>query len=245
MALVDTSVKPIRRIAGVFASARCLRPGGRKRGDARAPSPRDDWRIDQLPKKSPSQYFLLNLFLAVVVALVFGIGSAYLAVDRGRLFGEVRLGQWTTYPTAGTPDADPYSAATTARTGQIPLGKGEGMAFFADRDNAGNRLEPNCDYRLVGQTPPGHLWTLTATDAHGHLLQTDAERDVLDSRDIVRRDNGDFDITVAKNARPGNWLPIGGNQPLTLVLKLYDTPLTTGSGLAEIAMPEIIKGTCR
>ena len=247
MALVDTSHTPIRRLAGAFSRGR--RKGRDERTERRVDgirptSRRDDWRIDDLPKPPAARLFLPNMLLAVTVALVTGIGSAYLAIDRGRLFGEVKLGQWTAYPTAGTPDADPYSAATTARTGQIPLGKGEGLAFFADRDNAGNRLVPACDYRLVGQTPPGRLWTLTSTDVHGHLMKTQAGRVALDSRDIVRRPDGDFEIAVATHARPGNWLPVGSDGPLTLVLRLYDTPLTTGSGLAEIAMPEIIRGHC-
>lgn len=244
MALVDTSPKPIRRIAGAFSRARRGREGTRKSDGAR-PSPRDAWRIDELPKRPASHYFLFNLLLAVTVALIFGIGTAYLTVDRGRMFGEVQLGEWTAYPTAGTPDADPYSAATTARTGQIPLGKGEGLAFFADRDGAGGRLEPNCDYRLSGQTPPGRLWTLTATDVHGALLRTEAGRVALNSREIVRLPDGTFDIAVSAHARPGNWLPVGGGEPLTLVLRLYDTPLTTGSGLAEISMPRIIEEHCR
>ncbi|PTW57674.1 hypothetical protein C8N35_110153 [Breoghania corrubedonensis] len=244
MALVEIPHTPIRRLAGALSRARRTGKGERRGEAARPASPRDNWRIDDVPRRPTGRLFLINLLLAVIVALVFGIGTAYLAVDRGRLFGEVRLGQWTAYPTAGTPDADPYSAATTARTGQIPLGKGEGLAFFADRDRSGNRLVPSCDYRLVGQTPPGRLWTLTSTDAHGHLMKTQAGRVALDSRDIVRKPDGDFEITVAAQARPGNWLPVGTSGPLTLVLRLYDTPLTTGSGLAEIAMPEIFRGQC-
>ncbi|WP_321341857.1 DUF1214 domain-containing protein [Breoghania sp.] len=244
MALADDPQKPSRKLSVAFANARKLGARRRHAGKPRS-SPRDAWRIDELPKRPPIQYFLPNLLLGVVVALVVGIGSAYLAVDRGRLFGEVQLGEWTAYPTAGTPDADPYSAATTARTGQVPLGSGEGLAFFADRDNAGDRLTASCDYRLSGQTPPARMWTLTAIDTNGALLKTGAGRVALDSREILRKPDGDFDISVATRARPGNWLPVAGNAPMTLVLRLYDTPLTTGAGLQEISMPAILKEQCR
>ncbi len=244
MALAEKPQKPHRKLSGALVRARRL--GGRRFGAGKPrPSPRDAWRIDELPKRPPIQFFLPNLMLAAVVALVVGIGSAYLAVDRGRLFGEVQLGEWTAYPTAGTPDADPYSAATTARTGQVPLGSGEGLAFFADRDNAGDRLTAACDYRLSGQTPPARMWTLTAINTKGALLNTDAGRVALDSREILRKPNGDFNIEVSTKARPGNWLPVAGSEPITLVLRLYDTPLTTGAGLQEISMPRVLKEQCR
>lgn len=245
MALLDTAPDRVRRLAGAL--------GVRRRGhrDSRtAVSPRDAWRIDQLPRRPAAHFFLLNLLLAVTVALVFGIGTAYLAVDRGRLFDEVSLGSWTAYPTAGTPDADPYSAATLARTGQVPLGKGEGIAFFAERASDGGRITAACDFRMSGQTPPGRLWTLTAIDSHGHLTRTVSGRVALDSRDVLRRPSGDFDVAISRNARPGNWLPIGtgvdGSEgPLTLVLRVYDTPLTAGAGIAAIAMPVIVREGCR
>ena len=34
-------------------------------------------------------------------------------------------------------------------------------------------------------------------------------------------------------------------QGLVLALRLYDTPLTTGTGVANVPMPEIRRGTCR
>lgn len=187
---------------------------------------------------------LFNIFLCVGIALVGGIGSAYLAIDRGRLFNAVELGQWTAYPDAGTPDSDPYSAATLARTGQVPLGAGEGLAFFGDTDTLGDPLSSNCTYVVSGETPPARLWTLALVDAQGRLVANDAGRQAVDSRHVLRGPDGTFRIAVAHNARPGNWLPVGDAGEFTLVLRLYDTPLTTGSGLAQLEMPTIVREDC-
>lgn len=188
---------------------------------------------------------VFNLALCVAIALVGGVGTAYLAIDRGRLFNEVRLGQWTAYPTAGTPEADPYSAATLARTGQVPLGAGEGLAFFGERDSAGAALDDRCDYLISGKTPPARLWTLSVIDVAGRLVDNAAHRPSVDSTALLRKPDGSFTVTASRSARPGNWMPLGEVGAFTFVLRLYDTPLTTGSGLADLAMPEIIRGDCR
>lgn len=193
---------------------------------------------------SPSRT-LFNLFLCVAIALIGGIGSAYLAIDRGRLFNEVELGLWTAYPDAGTPNADPYSAATLARNGQVPLGAGEGLAFFGERDSDGVLLTSACDYVVSGGTPPARMWTLSAVSSNGQLIKNTADRQSVDSRTLLRERDGSFTITVAEHARPGNWLPLGNVGEIVFVLRLYDTPLTTGSGLADLAMPTITRGACR
>jgi hypothetical protein len=49
---------------------------------------------------------------------------------------------------------------------------------------------------------------------------------------------------VKSSAVPGNWLPIGPVERFKLVLRLYDTPVTTGSQIAGLTMPEIIAERC-
>ena len=86
----------------------------------------------------------------------------------------ITLGPWQAWPNAGTEDVDPYSRARLARTGEIPLGSGEGLTLLAQTDDAGRALTARCDYRIVGQTPPARLWTLTLENAQGRVV---TERD--------------------------------------------------------------------
>ena len=46
---------------------------------------------------------------------------------------------------------------------------------------------------------------------------------------------------MSPEVAPGNWLPVGRVEHFRLVLRLYDTPLTTGSRIADLAMPDIRK----
>jgi hypothetical protein len=188
--------------------------------------------------------FLIDLGIAVLIATTIGFASAWYAVDHGPLFGSVRVGAWTAWPLAGSPDADPYSIAMLARTGEVPLGAGEGLAFNADVDSTGTPLSGACTYKIVGQTPAARLWTLTAYDGGGRLMANAARRPGFHSREILRQANGDFEITIASEVQPGNWLPIARVDRFKLILRLYDTPLTTGSQLADLVMPEIIRDGC-
>lgn len=188
--------------------------------------------------------FLLDLAIAFVIAAAAGIGSAWFAIDQGRLFGAVSVGGWTAWPQEGSADADPYSLAMLARTGEVPLGAGEGLSFSAATDADKAPLSGSCTYAIVGDTPAARLWTLTAYDADGRLMANLADRLGFHSREIVRNADGSFAIAVSSSVKPGNWLPIGAVDRFRLVLRLYDTPLTTGSQIANLVMPAIRKVSC-
>ncbi len=188
---------------------------------------------------------LIDIAIALVLAVTIGVSTAWYAVEHGFIFGAVTAGAWTAWPTAGSADADPYSLATLARTGEVPLGAGEGIAFTAEDDSAGEPLSGTCTYEVAGQTPAARLWTLTAYDSDGRLMVDAARRSGFHSREIVRQPDGSFVITVSPEVAPGNWLPVARVAHFRLVLRLYDTPLTTGSRIADLTMPAIRKDRCR
>lgn len=188
--------------------------------------------------------FLIDLAVAFVVAIVVGVTSAWIAIERGTIFGAVTVGGWTAWPAEGSPDADPYTLAMLARTGEVPLGAGEGLSFTATEDAAGELLDGRCDYDVVGETPAARLWTLTAYDDDGALMSNVARRPGFHSREVLREANGDFRIRLSPTVAPGNWLPIAPVERFRLELRLYDTPLTTGSQLAALTMPAIEKVAC-
>jgi hypothetical protein len=188
---------------------------------------------------------LIDIAIALVIAIAIGAASAWYTLDRGRLFNSLSLGEWTAWPESGSPDADPYSGAMLARSGEVPLGAAEGLAFSADTDSARAPLSGRCNYVIVGQTPLARLWTLTAYDSKGHLMGEAGQRTSFHSREVVRRPDGRFEIRVATQVQPGNWLPITAVDRFRLVLRLYDTPLATGNQLGELVMPQVLRESCR
>jgi hypothetical protein len=187
---------------------------------------------------------LTDIALAILLATTIGFSTAWLTVEHGRLLGAVTIGPWTAWPEAGGPDSDPYSVALLARSGEVPLGAGEGLAFTSVTDSQGEPLSGDCTYLVNGQTPAARLWTLTAYDTDGRLMINPAHRSGFQSREILRQPDGRFSIVVSPDVEPGNWLPTARLDRLQLVLRLYDTPLTTATEFVNIDMPRIAKVRC-
>ena len=161
------------------------------------------------------------------------------------MFGAVTIGAWTAWPGAGGPDADPYSVALLARTGEVPLGAGEGLTFTATTDDAGEPLSGSCDYLVSGQTPPARLWTLTAYDAGGRLIRNAARpRRISFPRNPAPtgRQHSISSFRPTSNRETG--FPLRGSERIQLVLRLYDTPLTTATEFVGLEMPRIEKEQC-
>ena len=188
---------------------------------------------------------LLGSLLTFLIAAAVGLGATWLTLTRGVAFGSLTIGAWTAWPKSGSVDIDPYARANIARTGELPTGMGDGVAFYARSDNARNSFDGRCTFLVSGMTPAARYWTITLYDPDGKLVANAIDRHSFTSDEIVRDNNGDFAITVAPLARPGNWLPTGGVDKFVLVLRLYDTPIGVSTGTTkEGPMPSIVRKGC-
>jgi hypothetical protein len=188
---------------------------------------------------------LLGFLFAFAVAAAFGLGLTQFALTRGTAFGAITIGAWTAWPKTGTPDIDPYARAAVARSGELPIGSGDGVAFFTSSDDRGRALDGRCVVKLSGITPPARFWTVTLYDLDGRLVPNAANRYGFTSQEIARRADGNFEIAVSPRARPGNWLPTGGLDRYVVVLRLYDTPVGVATRTAKDApMPAVATEVC-
>ena len=188
---------------------------------------------------------LLGSLFALAVAAVVGLGTTWLTLSRGTAFGAVTIGAWTAWPKTGTRDIDPYARATIARSGELPVGSGDGVAFLAQADDSGRPLDGRCDVLVSGTTPQARFWTLTLYDPQGRLIGNSIDHQGFTSQEIVRRSDGSFDIVVAPRARSGNWLPTNGVDRYVLMLRLYDSPVGVATRAArEVPMPTISVQSC-
>jgi hypothetical protein len=181
----------------------------------------------------------------LVLAAVIGLGATWLTLTRGIAFGSLTIGAWTAWPKSGSVDIDPYALATIVRTGELPIGTGDGVAFYAHSDDAGNAFDGRCTFIISGMTPAARYWTLTLYDQQGRLVANAMDRHGFTSAEIVRDGSGRLAINVGPRARPGNWLPSGGIEQFVLVWRLYDTPISAASRTAsEGSMPAIMRKSC-
>jgi hypothetical protein len=188
---------------------------------------------------------LLGSLFALAVAAIVGLGATYLALTRGAAFSALSIGSWTARPKTGTIEADPYARAMIARTGQLPIALGDGVSFTAQADDNGKLLDGRCDVVLSGVTPAARFWTLALYNIDGELVANSVNRYGFTSQEIVRRADGSFEIVVAPRANPSNWLPTGGVERYSLVLRFYDTAVgvSTKAG-REVPMPAINARSC-
>lgn len=183
--------------------------------------------------------------VTLIVATAVGLGSTWMTATRGVNVGTVTIGAWTARPRTGTSGIDPYSRAAIARSGELPVGTGDGVTFTAIADDSGRALDGRCDVVVKGVTPAARFWTLTLYDPKGQLVANSLQRYGFTSQEIVRASDGSFEVRIAARSRAGNWLPTGGLDRYTLMLRLYDTPVGVATRSQKDApMPSISTAGC-
>jgi hypothetical protein len=188
---------------------------------------------------------LFGSFFTFLLAAALGLGATWLTLSHGVAFGALTIGAWTAWPKSGSVNIDPYARAIIARSGELPIGMGDGVAFYARTDDAGNEFDGRCTFSINGMTPAARFWTLTLYDLDGRLVANALDRHGFTSEEIVRDVDGRFTVNVAPQARPGNWLPTGGIERFVLVWRLYDTPIGVATGtIKEGPMPAIVRKAC-
>ncbi|KWV50109.1 MULTISPECIES: DUF1214 domain-containing protein [Rhizobium] len=191
--------------------------------------------------------FRFPLFIAMTLIIAFGGGimiSLY-ALDATAGFGAIKLGAWEAFPELQTESADPYAKSHRARAGRLLYGNAEGLMFTAKVDDAGDRLNAGCSYRITGQTPPARIWTLFTADNSGNPASLrPGLPGALNSWTVLRQPDSSFTIDISAHARPGNWLALPAAGTFQLVLTLFDTPTAGSSGVIDLAMPKLQKTGC-
>ncbi|MGJ0425685.1 DUF1214 domain-containing protein [Methylocystis sp.] len=187
-------------------------------------------------------------YLRAASAMIAGVGiglfATVLSLNAGYGFNSLRAGAWTAWPHIGGADIDPYARAVISRSGEAPLGRDQGLAFIARADSDGAPLSGECEYRIIDPLPAARFWTIALASPDGRLLANPTERYGYSSVDVLRSEGGAFEIDVAREARPGNWLSPGETKDFVVMLRLYDTPLDIGSAPDPNSFPKIVKLGC-
>lgn len=192
---------------------------------------------------------MLRTALLILIVLAVSIGgggySLWHVLQAREGVGVVTVGRWTAFPDMGTLDSDPYSKARVAREGVLALGRAEGLSFTAERDSSGNLLQRQCDYRVDGTVPAARFWTLYAADQASVAITSGGQRQAaLHSLELLRFKDDEIVIQVGPRPSPGNWLDVDGSGRMVLVLTLYDTPIASSTGLADVKLPDIVRVGC-
>lgn len=185
------------------------------------------------------------VFLAI--AIVGGIGSAWMMIHSGSRLSISEVGPWVTWPVSGRPDADPYTRAHTVRLGLLPINPSLALTYHARNDDDGQRLHSSCDYGIDFDQFDAAWWSLAVFDDNGRVIRNPAQRYAYNMATLVREVDGRQTVVLAREARPGNWLPTGGAGNITLALMVQDprwTQQTLEDKEKSKSMPSVRKLAC-
>lgn len=185
---------------------------------------------------------IANVIIFIVVAVIGGLTSSWYMIEKGSPLTTRKQGPWITWTAAGRADADPYTRAHFLRRGTLPVSSALAQTYQATTDSDGNGLFSTCEYVVEGIEPDAAFWSIAVFDDQGRLIRNAAERYSFSSSTLMRTPGGRFGVTLARNARPGNWLPTGGAGRLTLQLRIEEA---RGADKADPVLPVIRRLACR
>lgn len=206
-----------------------------------------NFSLHQLKKRVLAHAARLST-LAALVALVIagGLTSSWYLVEAGWSLTTRTQGPWVMWTAAARTDADPYTRAHFARNGSLPLSTDVAHSYLARTDGEGLKLHSSCDYLLEATEFDARWWSIAVFDEHGRLIPNPTQRHAYTSDTVAMAPSGQFAVTLARDARPGNWLPTGGAGRLAVVLTLIDPRSQRSADAKAIAgLPVIRKVQCR
>ncbi len=187
---------------------------------------------------------IANVIMFLLIAIGGGLGSSWYMIERGSPLTTLAAGPWTAWTTAGRADADPYTRAHFIRRGMLPVSSALALTFEALSDSEGQRLHSSCEYAIEGEEPRVRFWSISVFNEHGTLIPNAAERYAYNSATLLRSPGGRLGVSLARTARPGNWLPTTGAGRISLVMTLEGDG-TTAPAQDGWQPPTIRRVSCR
>lgn len=188
---------------------------------------------------------LLRFGVFAAVALVLGLGSAWLGVTHGSSLVVTSAGPWRAWTQAGRPDADPYTKARMARGGLLPIVSGSAVEFVATADSDGDTLSSACIYEVAVQPIQALWWSIAIADGDGQRIANVAQRYAYNSQNLAVMPDGALRIAIGQAPQPGNWLPSGDAGALRLTLTMFrPLGLDRDGTIREEIMPRISRVDC-
>ncbi len=190
--------------------------------------------------------FFTRFVTYILIAIVAGLGLTALSLSTGSGLAAKRFDGWKSWKNAGHMDADPYTRAYIAKTGQLPMPPQIAQTYYALYDNAHRRLHTSCTYRVEGPPVSAKWWTIAAYDHKGTVFKNELGRYSFNAASSMIKFDGSFRIYLSQTVQPENWLPVGDNGPFVLVYRLYRKQLSEAQEKAdgEVPLPLIKRVSC-
>ena len=180
--------------------------------------------------------------------LILGLGTSWYMIDVGTPLTTVRQGPWIGW-TIGRPRRRRPLHARALHAARIAAAQRRDTCSPTSPTPTATAAActPPATTRVEGREPGTNWWSITVFNDRGELIANPAQRYAFTSQTIALRPDGTFVVALARDARPGNWLPTGGAGRLALTLTTIDaTDARAGEvGRGAKPLPVIRRVQCR
>lgn len=185
------------------------------------------------------------VLIALILGAVLGLGSAWVAVDRFALSGEVAVNGWRGNLYTGSSAADPYTRAAIAKNALLALSRSETVYFFRTTDDQGRRFDARCTYRLDGGPMPSRWWSVTLYDETLFLARNEDAAPAIDATRAVKDEAGRYGVLIGplRDGAP-NWISTNAAGAFALTIRLYNPDAAIQADPAAAPLPSVVRVAC-
>jgi hypothetical protein len=179
----------------------------------------------------------------IIVGALLGFFTATMAIsERAASSIQSRAGVWSEIANAPDAEIDPYLSARYASVGWLLPPQGDDQLLEASTDSEGSALDGDCRYLVSGKWPSVRWWQV-AVIGDDDVVNNDARArpEAISSERVIGEANGEYRITLAREASPGNWISPGRGNRVRLLLTVHrDSKATTNDAVP----PTITRVSC-
>ena len=172
-------------------------------------------------RHAPLLAFAGRIMLFILGGIAIGTFSAWYMIEKGSALTTTTAGSWQLWFHDGDVGADPYTLAHMSRAGRLPITSSNALYFMATHDSEGEKIAADCDYAISGKPLASDWWSLAVYTSDGRSIRNKSARSSINSSSVLRFENGNYTLNLARRVRPGNWIEISGDEELTLLMRLY------------------------
>ena len=185
----------------------------------------------------------VSVLLLLLFAIIIGSGFAIHKIKGWKNDSNVSIGSWQTVgKDKDVNNGDLLSIAQIAVYATYPLKKSEVIYLSANKDSAGNEIDPQSDYVIEGKKIAARYWSITAYDQDGFLIKNPNERYSFNFKNVqYEADSSSYKIYLSPKEQKQNWLPTGDAKKILLVIRLYQPTDSLRNNLTENVLPVIKK----
>ena len=186
---------------------------------------------------------------AIFIGILIGVGSALQAISTGWGVNVQQNNGWRIHRNLADPDLSVYAKAYLVNSGHLPLPQDQALYFFTYVDSAGQNLLANCQYMLEGDDMDAFWWSVSLHNTDFKPFENSSHRYSFNMSNIIRKNDGRYDIAISAQVNDGNWLPLNraasqDNAKFMLSLRLYGIDKKMIEDIEPLKLPSLINKGC-